>query len=157
MRALHYPSIYWILGLTLIVGWAQASDATTESTPGEEFVATKSEVGLELVGRLPRKLGGNVGHMAVHDNRVYLVSGDVGFQVVDVSNPAAPKVVGSYRPKDHLGPVATSGDHAFVVENDNLLRVLDVSDPRSRVPSGRPNSHRKFADWPSPAGISMRR
>jgi hypothetical protein len=67
---------------------------------------------LELVGCLPRKPSGRVGCMTLHGKHVYLVNEDVGFEVVDVSNPAAPKVVGSYKPKDYLSPVAVSGDHA---------------------------------------------
>jgi hypothetical protein len=89
----------------------------------------KSRVQLKLVGRLPRKPGGSVGHMTLHGKHVYLVNEDAGFQVVDVSNPAAPKVAGSYQPKSYLGAVAVSGDHAYVVEKDKLLRVLNVSNP----------------------------
>jgi hypothetical protein len=89
---------------------------------------------LELVGRLPRNPGGAVGHMALHGDRVYLVNEEAGLQVVDVADPAAPKVVGSYRPKDSLGPVAVSGDYAYVGAKDDLLRVLHVSQPgRLRV------------------------
>jgi hypothetical protein len=107
-----------------------SSFLVTCGTPssGQEPAAGKSKVRLTLVGRLPRKPGGQAGLMTLHGKHVFLVT-EAGLQVVDVTNPAAPRVVGSYRPKDFLGPVAVAGDHAYVVENDKLLRVLDVSNP----------------------------
>src|SRR5262249_54080461 len=91
--------------------------------------AMKSKVQLDLVGRLPRTPGGGVGDRALNGTPVYVVKEEVGLQGVDVSAPAAPAVVGSYRPRDDLGPVAVSGAHACVVEKDRRLRVLDVSQP----------------------------
>jgi hypothetical protein len=93
-----------------------------------ETVTVKSTVQLELVGRLPRKPGGRVGHMTLYGKHVLLANEDGGFQVVDVSKPAAPTITGWYRPRYYLGPVAASGDHAYVVEKDDRLRVLNVSD-----------------------------
>jgi hypothetical protein len=94
----------------------------------DEDGVVKSKVRLELVGRLQRKPGGAVGGMTLHGKYVYLVN-EAGLQIVDVSNPAIPKVTGSYRPKNYLGPVAVSGTRAYVIEKETLLRVLDVSNP----------------------------
>ena len=92
-------------------------------------MAIKSKVQLELVGRLPRKPGGSVGYMTLYGPHLFLVNEDAGLQVVDASNPAAPRVAGSYRPKGGLGPVAVSGGHAYVVEKENSLRVVNVANP----------------------------
>ncbi len=124
----YFRFICGLFGFTLILGWILSNDTTAGCTSGEEIAASASLVGLELVGRLPRKPGGRVGYMTVHGKHVYLV-GEAGLQVVDVSNPATPRVAGSYRPKDTLDSVAVSGDRAFLVEKDDVLRVLDVSDP----------------------------
>ena len=118
-----------LLAVSFLVGCCRSNDATTVATSGQEAVTVKSKVQLELVGRLPRQPGGSVGRMVLHGKHVLLVNEDGGLQMVDVSNPAAPKATGSYRPKDYLGPVAASGDHVYVVERDNRLRVLNVSDP----------------------------
>jgi hypothetical protein len=67
--------------------------------------------------------------MFLDGKRVYLVNEDVGLQLVDVSNPSAPRVIGSYRPKAFLGPVAAAGIHAYIVEKGRLLQVLDVANP----------------------------
>src|SRR5262245_47456119 len=115
--------VEWVPGLVAPEGGERVGDA-----------ALKPKALLELVGRLSRNPGGRVGYMALHGNHVYLVNEDAGLQVVDVSNPAGPKVVGSYQPSADLGPVATSGNHVYLIEEDNRLRVLDVANPaRPRV------------------------
>jgi hypothetical protein len=128
MREPNFRFICGLLGFVLIIGWVSANDATDGYFSSDEIAVAALVNGLDLVGRLPRKPGGIVGYMTVHGKHVYL-AGQAGFQVVDVSNPAAPTVVGSYQPKEHVGPIAASGDHAYVVEKDDVLRVLDVSNP----------------------------
>src|SRR5262245_55761181 len=118
-----------LLAVSLRVGCSRSTDVPAEAASSQETMAVKPKAQLELVGRLPRKPGGSVGHMTLHGDHVLLVTEDAGLQVVDVSNPAAPKTTGSYRPKDYLGPVAASGDHAYLVEKDHRLRVLNISDP----------------------------
>jgi hypothetical protein len=118
------PLVCFALVFSCAFGGADAASA-----PDERGGAMKAKPRLELLGRLPRKPGGPVGHMALQGKHVYLVNEEAGLQAVDVSDPAAPKVVGSYRPKGSLGPVAASGVHVFVVEEDTLLRVLDVTNP----------------------------
>jgi hypothetical protein len=103
-------------------------EGPTPKAAGKGSGVMKSKAQLALVGRLPRKAGGSVGHITLHGKHAYLVNENV-FQVVDVANPAMPRIAGSYQPKAHLGPVAVSGDHAYVVEKGALLRVLDVSNP----------------------------
>ena|SRR5713101_302960 len=88
----------------------------------------KQKIQLELVGRLPRDPGGSVGHMTLHNKHLILVSDD-GLQVVDVSDPTAPTIAWSYRPKASLGHVAASENRVYVAEKETLLRVLDVSNP----------------------------
>src|SRR5262245_56518616 len=88
----------------------------------------KPKARLELVGRLPREPGGRVGYLALFGDLIFLVNDD-GLQLVDVTDPAAPAVAGSYRPRAVLDHVAVTSNHAFVVENDKRLRAIEVSDP----------------------------
>jgi hypothetical protein len=67
--------------------------------------------------------------MTLHGQHVLLVNDETGLQVVNVSSPASPEAIGSYRPKASLGPVAASSDHVYVVEKDSRLRALHASDP----------------------------
>ena len=50
-----------------------------------------------------------------------------GLQVIDVSNPAAPFIVGSCDIPNGADDVYVSGNHAYVIGSD--LHVIDVSDP----------------------------
>jgi hypothetical protein len=59
----------------------------------------------------------------------YLVGGGTGFQVIDVSNPASPLVVGSCPIDGYATRVTVSGTHAYVGDAAGTLRILDVSDP----------------------------
>jgi hypothetical protein len=73
-------------------------------------------------------------NVTVQGNFAYMASGDAGVQIVDISNPASPALLGSvihgtnawHRP---LFTVALAGAHAFA----DGLRIADVSNPR--VPS----------------------
>src|SRR5262249_12100491 len=103
MRWASSPLVCSVLALSLLVVCSESNDVNPASSSGEGRVTMKSKVQLELVGRLPRKPGGRVGCVTLHGKHVYLVNEDAGLQLVDVSNPAAPKVVGSYQPKDYLG------------------------------------------------------
>jgi hypothetical protein len=67
----------------------------------------------------------------VRDKRAYLAAGD-RLIVVDVSNPNAPRVAGSYDPRALPGTgrgVAVEGDQAYVAAGEDGLWVVDVSDP----------------------------
>src|SRR5262249_3224144 len=122
-------SICRVLAVSPLVGRSRSNDAPTVAASSQEAVTVKSKVRLELVGRLPRKPGVSVGHMPLPGAPVLLVTENAVVQVVDDKTPAAPKATGSYRPKDYLGTVAASDDYAYVVEKDERLRVLDVSNP----------------------------
>ena len=50
-----------------------------------------------------------------------------GLDVVDISNPASPRLVGRYS-SPGAGAVAVSGNHAYVAEETGL-RVIDISNP----------------------------
>jgi hypothetical protein len=75
------PSIqltHQLLAVSLLVGGSRSNDTTTEALSSQEAVPVKSKVQLELVGRLPRKPGGTVGHMTLHGKHVVLVNEDAG-------------------------------------------------------------------------------
>ncbi len=52
-----------------------------------------------------------------------------GLQVIDISDPANPTLVGTYDTPGYARGVAVSGDHAFVADGDSGLQVIDISDP----------------------------
>jgi hypothetical protein len=56
--------------------------------------------------------------------------------VVDVSDPSAPKPVGSYDTPGVARAVAVEGQYAFVADDRRGLHVLDISDPTAPKPVG---------------------
>lgn len=56
---------------------------------------------------------------------------DGGLQIVDVSVPSAPRIVGSYRPSTPVLGVRVVGNRAYLAAHDGGIVVLDVTDPAS--------------------------
>jgi len=52
-----------------------------------------------------------------------------GLVVVDVSNPAAPTLKGSYDTAWYSEGIAVAGDYAYLADLSSGLVVVDVSDP----------------------------
>ncbi len=74
--------------------------------------------------------------LAVVGNRAYVADGDAGLHILDISNPAAPALLGTY--PGQARKVAVAGNYAYVVQRGTWsgeqwvgggLRILDVSDP----------------------------
>jgi hypothetical protein len=78
---------------------------------------------------LPGK-GVRARRLALQDDLAYLV-GWGALQVVDISDPEAPQVVGLLPIEDGAAAldVAVVGDHAYVAGGRGGVRVIDVSDP----------------------------
>ncbi len=73
-----------------------------------------------------------------------VVDGTYGLQVIDISNPASPALLGTYDPPGLSAEgVHVAGDHAFVVHG-NLgaygLQVVDISNPASPTLLGSYNT-----------------
>ena len=63
-------------------------------------------------------------------NYLAVAAGD-GILIVDVSDPEAPKKVGSLDTDGYARGVYVSGSHAYIADHDNGLVVVDVSDPEN--------------------------
>jgi len=89
-----------------------------------------------LVGRTA-VLPGVVEDIAVAGPYAYVTTGDAGLRVVDISDPAAPQVVGFYDTPDFAERLFVVGHYAFVIAGSwefypqSRLRVIDVSDSTS--------------------------
>jgi hypothetical protein len=102
----------------------------TFSTNGNEFLQAAKEsqpMRLELLGRIPGSADDVVGHLAVQGSHVYVTKED-DLRVVDVADPAKPRVVGSLKFKGRVGAVAVAGSHAYVL-NEEYLRIVDIAKP----------------------------
>ena len=59
-----------------------------------------------------------------------------GLVIVDVSNPAAPTLKGSYDTTGYSYGVAVEGNYAYVADGDNGLLIVDVSNPAAPTLKG---------------------
>ena len=59
-----------------------------------------------------------------------------GLQIIDVSNPASPVLVGAYDTSDFARDVYVSGSLAYVADWRAGLQVIDVSNPASPIRRG---------------------
>ena len=70
--------------------------------------------------------------LAVLDSGMLVARMSGVFGVLDVSNPSAPRVLGSYKPSDRyyrVRDIQVSGDYAFAAVKQYGLQVVDVSVP----------------------------
>ncbi len=101
----------------------------------------------ELVGHWPY---GPVGSVAVAGGHAYFTSG-AGLRIADLSDPAAPQVVGgiALAPTSFARRVSVSGAYAYVADSGAGLRVIDVSEPAAPAEVG-------FVDTPGGAwGVAV--
>jgi hypothetical protein len=79
---------------------------------------------------------GRVKDLTVVDNRAYLVNYDGTLHVVDVSNDAQPKLLGSYDTHGVSWDVRVAGNRVYVADGPTGLLVLDVSNPQAIIKLG---------------------
>lgn len=67
--------------------------------------------------------------VAVSGTYAFVADGLSGLQVVDLSDPVSPSIVGHLGTPGSADAVAASGTLAYVADRDYGLRIVDVSDP----------------------------
>jgi hypothetical protein len=83
------------------------------------------------IGRLaiPDSLGGSDGRISIDSGFAFIADGPNGLFVVDVVDPAAPRMVGHLAETDNARGVFATGGYAFVADGPNGLATVDVSTP----------------------------
>ena len=66
--------------------------------------------------------------VALLDTFLLVPSGDA-LQLLDISVPASPRSVATFRPGAEVRSVTSAGRYAYVVTTDSSLRVVDLTDP----------------------------
>ncbi|NHK32556.1 MAG: hypothetical protein FK730_14480 [Asgard group archaeon] len=99
------------------------------------------------------KFGGVSYDVCGNSNLVYIANGINGTQIIDVSNPQNPNLIGSYFDNDTTSLLEISGSILYVVSFDSFnfdynccLKIIDVSNPTkptllSEYQSDHPNAH----------------
>ncbi|MHC4212422.1 MAG: hypothetical protein ACYSWP_03510 [Planctomycetota bacterium] len=73
---------------------------------------------------------GEIRGIAISNQKAYIANGLEGLQIVDISNPSSPILLGSFLTDGFASAVAVSGNIALVADGVNVY-VLDVTDGRS--------------------------
>ncbi|MFH0727363.1 MAG: hypothetical protein V2B19_13625 [Pseudomonadota bacterium] len=73
---------------------------------------------------------GNTFDVTVSGNYAYVTAGESGLQIIDVSNPTSPAIVGAVETPENSGVnVAISGNHVYVADGSSGLQVIDIGNP----------------------------
>jgi len=97
-------------------------------TVGTELFAQDHE-NVEQVGRIYNQWH-DARDVVVVGSLAYIATEESGLQIVDVSNPEDPEIVGYWIDNPGLAyGVAVSGDYAYVADYESGLRVINVADP----------------------------
>ena len=72
---------------------------------------------------------GQENSVAVNGNHAYVAAGEAGLQVLDITNPDVPLIVGYVDTPGSASDVVISGGFAYVTDSSSGLQVIDVQDP----------------------------
>ena len=67
--------------------------------------------------------------MSVAGSYAYVADDDRGLQILDISNPAAPTLAGSYDTRGYAYGVSVVGNYAYVADGVSGLQILNISNP----------------------------
>jgi hypothetical protein len=73
--------------------------------------------------------GGYAYYVAVSGQHVYVANSELNFQIIDVSDPSAPQLRGTFATPDTIRDMTLAGRYIFLANADLGLRIIDVSDP----------------------------
>jgi hypothetical protein len=69
----------------------------------------------------------------VRGEHAFIADGEAGLAIVDVSEPGAPKIVGTLELGGFVNAVEVAGDFAFVTDEEFGVRQVLVKDPKAPV------------------------
>jgi len=73
----------------------------------------------------------NANSVFVSDNIAYVADGCAGLEIIDVSNPQHPVLVGAYDTPDSAQNLFVSDNIAYVADDEAGLQIIDVSNPQN--------------------------
>lgn len=68
--------------------------------------------------------------LAISGNYVYVAEGLAGLQIIDISDPVRPSILGSVDMPGFANDITVSGDYAYIADGSSGIIVLDISDPQ---------------------------
>ena len=115
--------------------WVRVTSGGHSVDSSTARLAVAPALALELLGSWPGYRMGPANAVEVSGAYAYVAAGSGGLMVFDVSDPAAPRRLGSWQNGDSATDVALSGQYAFLAASQSL-NVLDVGQPSQPVVVG---------------------
>lgn len=115
--------------------YAYVLDNNFGNDPGKEGLRI---LNMEVISNMAIKFNltgfvatpGTANEIFVKEPYAYVADGDQGLQIIDVSDKAAPVIVGSFK-LDGSSGLYVQGDSAYVANGGNGLAVIDIGTPAS--------------------------
>lgn len=109
------------MGVTVSGRYACVADADHAMWLVDTEAPNQPVIGVEI--------GGPGRDVSVQGNRAYIAAGSGGLQVVDISDPESPVVVGAGLTPGFAAGIAVLGGHAFIADDGEGLQVLELTRP----------------------------
>ncbi len=74
-------------------------------------------------------IGDRVNSIFLSGNYAFLAAETLGLQIVDISVPQAPEIIGEFYPPGVISDVFVQGDFSYLSNSHFGLNIIDVSDP----------------------------
>ena len=113
-----------------ISGTSRNLDRHFTNLSGMNFASKNTTDSVEYVARHMGSWSAN--EITLAGQYAYVVTGEDGIRIIDVSNPASPQEIGGFNTPGKAREVAIAGHYAFVAD-ESSLRIVDVADPAHPV------------------------
>jgi hypothetical protein len=127
-------TIDWPVKITSVIPNSYINSSPVEVTIHGSGFTPDSEVHLSSGGAFEVGIWNtldNVYYVTINGDYAYVAVLENGLQVIDISDPTNPNVIGSYYdiPLKTIQDIAIKGNYAYVANQHNGLLVIDISDP----------------------------
>lgn len=79
---------------------------------------------------------GTTTDVEVLDNYAYVSAETSGLQIIDISDPTSPLLIGSYNAQGCVWRVQVSNKYAYIAVGDSSIQIVDISDPKMPIIQG---------------------
>ena len=123
---LHTYVVAGIYSVSLTVGNQNSSNVKVVSN----MITVKETFDHCAIGILTTKdNGGGWRGFTIRGNYAYVANGLLGLQIVNISNPVAPQIIGSVNTPDYAFHVSILDNYAYVSDGSSGLQIVNISNP----------------------------
>lgn len=104
-------------------------------------VANTKPTNVKYISHFGGGTGSDFSGIAVSGNYAYIADSKKGLEIVDISNPTAPALVGTYETTYNVTDVTISGNYAYIADFKKGLTIVDINNPSSPSQVGIYNNY----------------